>query len=50
MIRYAEGTVDESALALHPPDQVRRLRREARGGGERGRAGEVAAADAAGPT
>jgi len=47
VIRDAEGRVDESTLALHPPDKVRRLRREARGGGGRGRAGEAAAAAAA---
>ena len=36
VVRDAEGRVDEPALALHPPDQVRRLRREARGGRGRG--------------
>lgn len=35
--------MDEPALALHPPDQVGRLRREARGGRGRGRASEAAA-------
>jgi hypothetical protein len=36
VVRDAEGGVDESALALNPPDQVRRLPRDARGVGGRG--------------